>query len=51
MNTNVSLMEKNIIQINEGIAINVHNRVKNVVNVKKIVFGILLNVVAEMENI
>ena len=44
-------MEKNIIQINGGIMINVYVSVKNVMYVKKIIFGILLHVVAKMENI
>ena len=44
-------MEKNVIQINGGIMINVYVSVKNVMYVKKIIFGILLHVVAKMENI
>ena len=43
-------MEENIIQINGGITINVDVSVKNMY-VKKIMFGILLHVVAKMENI
>ena len=43
--------EKNVILINGGITINVDVRVKNVIYVKKIVFGILLHVIAKMENI
>ena len=42
---------KNLIQIKSGITINVHRNVKNVISVKKIVFGILLHVVAKMVNI
>ena len=42
---------KSVIQINGGIKINVDVNVKNVIYVKKIIFGILLHVVAEMENI
>ena len=34
----MNLMEKNIIQINGGIMINTDVRVKNVMNVKKILF-------------
>ena len=44
-------MEENVIQINGGITINVDVSVKNVMYVKDIVFGILLNVVLKMENI
>ena len=42
---------KNVIQINGGITINVYVNVKNVMYVEKIKFGILLHVVAKMENI
>ena len=38
-------------QINGGITINVYVSIKNVVYVKKIIFGILLHVVVKMENI
>ena len=44
-------MGKNVIQINGGIMINVYVSVKNVVYVKKIIFGTLLHVVVKMENI
>ena len=50
-NVNVHLMEENVIQINGGITINVEVNVKNVIYVKKIIFGILLHVVVKMENI
>ena len=43
--------EKNVIQINGGITINVDVNVKNAMYLKKIIFGILLHVVAKMENI
>ena len=43
-------MEKNVIQINSGITINVNVSVKNVMHEKKIMFGILLHVVVKMEN-
>ena len=43
MNVNINLIEKNVIQINGGIAINVDVSVKNVIYVKKILFGILLH--------
>ena len=51
MNVNVSVIEKNAIQINGGIMINVDVSVKNVMYVKKIIFAILLHVVVKMENI
>ena len=44
-------MEKNVIQINGGITINVDVSVKNIIYVKKIIFGLLLRVVAKMKNI
>ena len=44
-------MEQNVIQINGEIMINVDVSVKNVMYLKKIIFGILLRVVVEMENI
>ena len=50
-NVNVNLMEEYLIQINGGIMVNVDVNVKNVINVKKIIFGILLHVVLKMENI
>ena len=34
-------MEQNVIQINGGITINVDVSVRNIINVKKIMFGIL----------
>ena len=46
-NVNVDLMEKNAIQINRGITINVEISVKNVMYVKMIIFGILLHVVVK----
>ena len=42
-------MEENIIQINVGITINVDVSVKNVMHVKRIIFGILLHVVVKMD--
>ena len=51
MNVNLSLMEQNVIQINSGITINVDVSVKNIIYVKKIMFGILLHVVVTIENI
>ena len=44
-------MEEIVIQINGGIMINVDVSVKNVMYVKKIMFGILLHVIVKMENI
>ena len=44
-------MGKNVIQINDRITINVNVSVKNVIYVKKIIFGILLHVISKMENI
>ena len=44
-------MEENVIQINGEITINVDVREKNVMDVKKIIFGILLLAVMKMENI
>ena len=41
----------NVIQINGGITINVDMSVKNVMYVKKIIFGFLLHVVKKMKNI
>ena len=43
-------MEENVTQINGGITINVDVSVKNIKYVRKIIFGILLHVVAKMEN-
>ena len=51
MNVNVNLMEEIVIKINGGIMINVDVRVKDVMYVKKILFGILLHVIVKMENI
>ena len=45
------LTEQNIIQINGEITINVDVSVKNVMHMKKILFGIFIRVVAKMENI
>ena len=44
-------MEKNVIQINNGITINVDVSVTDIIYVKKIIFGILLHVAVKMENI
>ena len=50
MNVNINLIEKNVIQINGGIAINVDVSVKNVIYVKKILFGILLHAAVTTDN-
>ena len=44
-------MEEIVIQINGGIMINVDVSVKNLMYVKKIMFGILLHVIVKIENI
>ena len=44
-------MVENMIQIKSGILIDVDASAKNIICVKKIVFGILLHVVAKMANI
>ena len=48
---NVNLMVESVIQIKRGIMINVDTSVKNIIYVKKIIFGILLHVVAKTVNI
>ena len=44
-------MKQNVSQINFGITINVDVSVKNIMYVKKNMFGILLHVIVKMENI
>ena len=44
-------MKEIVIQINGGTMINVDVSVKNFIYVKRIMFGILLHVIVEMENI
>ena len=41
-------MVENVIQIKSGIMINVDVSVKDIIYVKKIIFGILLHVIAEL---
>ena len=41
-------MQENIIQVNDGITINVNVSVKKVMYVKKTIFGILLHVVVKI---
>ena len=48
-NVNINLMKKNVIQINGEITINVNVIVKDIIYVEKVIFGILLHVVAKME--
>ena len=48
---NLDFMEENVTQIKGGIRINVDVSVKDVMYVKKIIFGILLHVVVKTENI
>ena len=50
-NVNVDLMKEDVVQINGGIMINVDVSVKKLMYVKKIMFVILLHVLAKMENI
>ena len=51
MNVNLSLMKENVIQIESGIMINLDTNVKNIIYLKKIIFGILLHVVVKIEYI
>ena len=44
-------MYQNVSQINGGIRIIVDVSVKNIIYVKKVMFGILLHVIMKMENI
>ena len=50
-NVNIILMEGNVIPINGEIVINLEVSVKNIIYEKKIIFGILLHIIAEMGNI
>ena len=50
-NVNVDLMKENVTQINGGITIDVDVSVRNVLYVKKIMFGILLHAAMKMETI
>ena len=51
VNITVNLMIENVIQNKGGITINSDVSVKNIIYVKKIMFGILLHVVVKMVNI
>ena len=44
-------MDENVIQIKSEIMINVDASVKNIIYMKKVIFGTLLHVVAKMVNI
>ena len=44
-------MEQNVIQINGGIMIKIDVRVKNIMYMKKTIFGILLHVAVKVEDI
>ena len=44
-------MEENVIQTKSGITVNADASAKNIIFVKRILFGILLHVVAKMVNI
>ena len=50
-NVNVNLMPKRVIQITSGIMLNDDAGAKNIIYVKKIIFGILLHGVAKTVNI
>ena len=50
-NVNVNLMVENVIQIKSGKTKNFDASVKNIIYVKKIIFAILLHVVAKMVDI
>ena len=51
VNINVDLIEENLYEINDGIMINVDVNVKNLIYLKKIMFGILPHVIVKMEKI
>ena len=50
-NVNVNFMVENVIQVKSRIMINVDAGVKNIIYVKKIIFEILLHLVAKTVNI
>ena len=51
VNVNVNLMKESVIQIKSGTMINVDANAKTIKYVKKIIFGIILHVVANMKTI
>ena len=50
-NVNLNLMVENVIHIKSELMINVYMSVKNMIYMKKIIFGILVYAVAKMVNI
>ena len=44
-------MKENVIQVNEGITINVNVSARSIIYVKKIIFGISVHVFVRVENI
>ena len=50
-NVNLTLIEAIVIQINGETMINVDLSVTNVMSLKKIMLGIILNIIVKMENI
>ena len=50
-NVNVNVMVESAIQIKNGIMMNIDASVKNILDVKNIIFGILLHIVAKLANI
>ena len=50
-NVNLNLMAENVIHIKSELMINVYMSVKNMIYMKKIIFGILVHAVAKMVNI
>ena len=44
VNVNINLIKENLIKINGGITIDVNVSVKNIIYIKKIIFGILVHV-------
>ena len=50
-NVNVNVMVESAIQIKNGIMMNIDASVKNILDVKKIIFGILLHIVAKLANV
>ena len=50
-NVNLNLMAEKVIHIKSELMINVYMSVKNMIYMKKIIFGILVHAVAKMVNI
>ena len=51
VNVNVNLMKQKVSEVNGGITTNVHVSVKNIIYVKKILFGIQLHAIVKNKNI